>query len=233
MSAAVPSHHGRMKAPIAGLGLAAVLAALPTPGTAQVSVGASIGIDIRFPEPPPLVVVTPGVQIVPEYDEEVYFVNNYYWVRRADVWYRTSRYDGGWRPVRVVTVPPALVRIPPGRYRHYYRDDDGYWRPHDPGAYHAWRERNSWDDRRAWWHDHRRDRQVRMEQERSWREHQRREREEQKADWHRQKDDRKLERGDMHREREQQDRMRRDHERDDRERDRGGPPGHDRPHGRH
>lgn len=174
-----------------GLGLAAVLLSLPIPGSAQVSIGAGIGIDIRFPEPPPLVVVTPGVQIVPEYDEEVYFVNDYYWVRRDEVWYRTRRYDGGWRPVQVVYVPAALVRIPPGRYRHYYRDDDGYWRAHDAGAYRAWRERNSWDERRAWWHDHRRDRMVRMEQERSWREHRRQEQEGDRAERRRDHDERR------------------------------------------
>ncbi len=224
-----------MKTTVMGLGLAAVLLALPAPGSAQISVGAGIHIDIAFPEPPPLVVVTPGVRIVPEYDEEVYFVNNFYWVRRDDVWYRTSRYDGGWRPVRRVYVPATLVRIPPGRYRHYYRDDDGYWRAHDPDAYHAWRQHNSWDERRAWWRGHRRDKMIRVEQERSWREHQRREREEQRADSRRQRDERDRQRAEMRRDHEEHERRqegpgpgRRDGPPGRRDE---GPPGRDRPHG--
>ncbi len=202
-----------MKTNWMGLGLVVLLFGVPASTRAQVSIGAGIGIDIRFPTPPPLVVVSPGVQIVPEYDEEVYFVNNYYWVRRDAVWYRTRRCDAPqWRPVRAVYVPPTLVRIPPGRYRHYYRDDDGYWRAHDPDAYRSWRERHSWDERRAWWDAHHRDREVRMEQERSWREHQRREQAERREVRHQQE------------ERRQQDRDR--HDRDDRH-DRGGG------HGRH
>jgi hypothetical protein len=171
-----------MKTNWMGLGLALLLFGIPASARAQVSIGAGVGIDIRFPAPPPLVVVSPGVQIVPEYDEEVFFVNNYYWVHRDAVWYRTRRCDdrASWRPVRTVYVPPTLVRMPPGRYRHYYRDDDGYWRAHDPDAYRGWRERHPSDERRAWWDSHRRDRQVRMEQERSWREHRRQEQVEQR-----------------------------------------------------
>jgi hypothetical protein len=167
-----------MKTLITGLGLAALLLALPTRGSAQVHVD----IGIAFPEPPPLVVVSPGIRVVPELDEEVYFVSGWYWVRRDDAWYRTRDYHGGWRPVRRFWVPPALVRIPPGRYRHYYRDDDGRWRSHDPDQYREWRGRHSDDERRAWWHEHHRDRQVRMEQDRSWREERRREREHHRDD---------------------------------------------------
>lgn len=155
------------------LGLCALLLALPSPAHAQIRIG--VGIDIAFPEPPPLVVVSPGIQVVPEFEEEVFFVDGFYWCRRDDAWYRTRDYSGGWAPVRLVVVPPMLVRIPPGHYRHYYRDDDGYWRPHDRDAFHSWRQRHPVDERRAWWHEHRHDERVRWEHERSWREGQRRE----------------------------------------------------------
>ena len=92
-----------MKTTILGLGLAALLLGLPTAAHAQISVGVGVGVDIgiAFPEPPPLVVVRPGVQLVPEYEEEVYFSSGYYWVRRDDMWYRTPHWRGGdWRPVR-------------------------------------------------------------------------------------------------------------------------------------
>lgn len=72
---------------------------------------------IVFPAPPPVVVVQPGVQVVEDYDEEVFFVDNVYWVKRGPHWYRARDHRGGW--VRVDAPPGALVRITPGRYRHY------------------------------------------------------------------------------------------------------------------
>jgi hypothetical protein len=165
------------KTTVFGFGLAALLLGLPAVGSAQLHV--SIGI--AFPEPPPLVVVSPGIQIVPEYDEEVFFANSWYWVRRDDVWYRTRDYRGGWVPARRAWVPPGLMRLPPGHYRHYYRDDDGRWRPHGPDEFRAWRERNPPDERRGWWRDHRHDEKVRWEQRNAWRQQPRPERAPQRA----------------------------------------------------
>ncbi|PZR05372.1 MAG: hypothetical protein DI536_32375 [Archangium gephyra] len=76
---------------------------------------------ITFGAPPPLVVVQPGVQVVEDYDDEVYFVDNVYWVRRGPRWYRSPSHRGGWVVVDGPGVPPALVRMPPGQYRHYKR----------------------------------------------------------------------------------------------------------------
>jgi hypothetical protein len=149
-----------------GLGLVLGAALLAAPGPARAQLHVDIGI--AFPEPPPLVVVAPGVRVVPEFDEEVYFVGGWYWVSRDGGWYRTRDYHGGWRPVRRAWVPGSLVRIPPGQYRHYYRDDDGRWRSHHPDEYREWRDRHPVDERRAWWNEHRHDRQVRYEQQHAW-----------------------------------------------------------------
>ena len=92
---------------------AAFAALLSVPAFAQVEV------KISFPwlAPPPLVVVEPGIQVVPDYPEEVFFVDSWYWVRRDGRWYRARDYRAGWS---YVTAPPAtLVRIPPGRYRNW------------------------------------------------------------------------------------------------------------------
>jgi hypothetical protein len=172
-------HHARMRNLLAGLGLAALLA-LPARGLAQVHVGIDLGI--TFAEPPPLVVVSPGIQIVPEYDQEVYFANGCYWARRDEGWYRTWDWRGGWAPVRPAYVPASLARIPPGRFRHYYRDDDGMWRAHREEEWRTWHARHSFDERRDWWRQHRHDHEVRMEQERAWREHDRAWKEEERAE---------------------------------------------------
>lgn len=189
-----------MKTTMKSLGLAALLVAIPTVGSAQ----AQISVNIGFPEPPPLVVVSPGIQVVPEYEEEVFFVNNWYWVRRDGYWYRTHDWRGGWAPVRRGWVPANLMRMPPGQYRRYYRDDDGHWRGHRPDEFHAWRERNRPEERRAWWREHRNDEGLRREQERSWRD--------------RRGADRDRPGVGMQHQRYEQERMRRPPERGDRER---------------
>ena len=87
---------------------------------AQVNVQVQIGLPtIRFETAPVLVEVSPGVQVVPDYDQEVFFVDGWYWHRAGRTWYRTQDHRGGWIVVHQREVPRGLVRIPPGRYRHY------------------------------------------------------------------------------------------------------------------
>jgi hypothetical protein len=72
---------------------------------------------ITFAAPPPLVVVQPGVQVVPDQSEEIFYVDGWYWVRRGPHWYRTQHHGGGW--VAVAAPPPVLVKIKPGKYKHW------------------------------------------------------------------------------------------------------------------
>ncbi len=84
----------------------------------------AVDIHISFSAPPPLVVVSPGVKVVPDYDEEVFFADGWYWTRHDAVWYRTRDYRGGWVVVPRRGVPPALVRLPPGEYKHWRKDQE-------------------------------------------------------------------------------------------------------------
>jgi hypothetical protein len=94
--------------------------AFPRPSAAQVNLQVQIGVPtIRFETVPVLVEVSPGVQVVPEYEQEVFFVDGWYWHRGGRTWYRTQDHRGGWVVVHRREVPRGLVRIPPGRYRHY------------------------------------------------------------------------------------------------------------------
>lgn len=88
------------------------------PAFAQVEISIQLPT-ITFNAPPPLVVVEPGVQVVEDQDEEVFFVSDYYWVRRGPRWYRTKDHRGGWVVVDGPGVPPSLVRVPAGKYRRY------------------------------------------------------------------------------------------------------------------
>jgi len=75
---------------------------------------------IRFEVAPPVVEVQPGLFVVHDYEEEVFVVDGQYWTRGGDGrWYRSRDYRGGWAAAPAPAVPPALVRTPRGRYRHY------------------------------------------------------------------------------------------------------------------
>jgi len=68
---------------------------------------------------PPLVVVHPGISVVSDYDQEVFYADGYYWTRRDDGWIRARDHRGTWARVEPRYVPAPLVQAPPGRYRHY------------------------------------------------------------------------------------------------------------------
>lgn len=72
-----------------------------------------------FPAPPTLVVVQPGIQVVEDHDEEVFFVNGHYWRRHGGHWYRAADHRGGWVYVEPRGVPGTIVRFAPGQYRRY------------------------------------------------------------------------------------------------------------------
>ena len=76
---------------------------------------------VRFSAPPPLTVVEPGVQVVEDADDEVFFSSGYYWHCNPDgVWFRTRSYRGGWAVAPSRAVPVAVMRLPRGHYRHFH-----------------------------------------------------------------------------------------------------------------
>lgn len=86
--------------------------------------GGSATFTLRLPEVlPALVVVEPGVSVVRDLDDEVFFVDGYYWVRQDRIWFRAHDHRGGWIRVEDHQVPTVIARSPPGRYRHYRGDD--------------------------------------------------------------------------------------------------------------
>jgi hypothetical protein len=85
----------------------------------QVQVRVSVPA-VRFEAAPPMVEVQPGVFVVHDCDEEVFFVDGRYWMRsREGRWYRASDHRGGWVAAEPRAVPAPIVRVPPGQYRHW------------------------------------------------------------------------------------------------------------------
>ena len=67
---------------------------------------------------PDLVEVSPGVQVVADYDEPVFYTDGFYWRYNDGYWYRSNNYATGWyyyeRP------PEVVLRIDrPYAYAHY------------------------------------------------------------------------------------------------------------------
>ena len=85
--------------------------------------GIGVSVNIGFPAPPPLVVVAPGVQIVEDNDDEIFFNDGYYWVERDGGWYRTKDYHGHWVVVEREHVPVFIAEHHPGAYKHWKHEE--------------------------------------------------------------------------------------------------------------
>jgi hypothetical protein len=74
-----------------------------------------------------LVEVSPGVEVIADWAEPVFFYNNYYWVNRGGSWYWSTWYGGGWA---INHHPPGgIVGIAhPEQYAHY---KPAGWAPHE------------------------------------------------------------------------------------------------------
>jgi hypothetical protein len=73
---------------------------------------------VTFVAPPRLAVLQPGVQVVEDAEDEVFFVDNGYWTRHGNHWYRSPDHRGHW-VLADRRVPPSIARYQPGQYRHW------------------------------------------------------------------------------------------------------------------
>ena len=118
--------------------LAVGLLALATTAAAQ---GAQLRIRMGFPAIlPPLVEIQPGVRVVQDFDEEIFFTGGYYWAQRDGNWYRARDHRGTWSYVKPERLPPTLARNEPGHYRHWQHDEGRAW----PDAQHARGDARHW-----------------------------------------------------------------------------------------
>lgn len=116
---------------------AATLGGCYTTGTVGYSPGYYAGgsTDV-YVSSPDLVEVSPGVQVVADYDEPVFYTDGFYWRYSNDGWYRSNNYATGWyyyeRP------PVAVLQINrPYAYAHYRPQgyvarSRGRYRPAEP-----------------------------------------------------------------------------------------------------
>lgn len=99
----------------AALSFAATSLVAPAPAQA-----ADITVSIGWQAPPPLIIVSPGVQVVQDYDDEVFFIDGYYWVERDGRWYHSRDHHGKWIFVERSHVHHWLVQPRArGQYKHW------------------------------------------------------------------------------------------------------------------
>ncbi len=124
------------------LALAFALALSLAPAAASAQVG--VHIDVGLPAAPPLVVVQPGIQVVEDWHEEVFYTRGWYWVRRDGYWYRARAPRATFVYVEPRRVPVALVRMPPGHYKHWRKAEAKAerkaWKQHEKAERKAWKE---------------------------------------------------------------------------------------------
>lgn len=78
------------------------------------TVGYSASVSSQGPD---LVYAAPGVQVIADYDEPIFYSDTFYWRFSGGTWYRSRSYSGGWV---YATPPPAVRRIErPHEYVHY------------------------------------------------------------------------------------------------------------------
>jgi hypothetical protein len=75
---------------------------------------------------PELVTVSPGVEVVADADEPLFYADGYYWLYRDDTWLRSDSYRGGFVRVDFAYVPQPIRTIQrPQVYAQYRRHHGG------------------------------------------------------------------------------------------------------------
>ena len=101
--------------------LVLVFAAAPLFARAQIHVDIAVPLPtVRFTVAPPLVVVSPGVHVVPDCDDEVFFTDGWYWTRADGRWFRSRDWRGHWVVAHPAGVPVAVTKVPPGHYKRWH-----------------------------------------------------------------------------------------------------------------
>jgi hypothetical protein len=67
---------------------------------------------------PELVVISPGVQVIADFDEPIFYSGNYYWRNQGGYWYRSAYHTRGWARVDVAPVEIRTIERP-SAYVHY------------------------------------------------------------------------------------------------------------------
>ncbi|HEY6032826.1 MAG TPA: hypothetical protein VIV58_01165 [Kofleriaceae bacterium] len=95
---------------------------------------------------PQMEVVSPGVQVVADYDYPVFYSDGFYWRYDGGLWYRSGYYNGGWAVS--YNVPYGVRGIGhPEYYAHYRGGYNNGYRGYNNGYRGGYRPNASWGAR--------------------------------------------------------------------------------------
>ena len=80
---------------------------------------AQLVVNFGWEAPPAVIEVSPGVQVVRDYDQEVFVSGGHYWVERGGGWYWADDYHGHWVQAPRERVPVFIRDHRRGAYAHY------------------------------------------------------------------------------------------------------------------
>ena len=139
--------------------LLAFVLAFPVPTLAEVNVSVNIPLPplIVFASPPEVVVIPETyVYVVPDFHDDIYFYNGWWWRPWEGRWYRSRNYNSGW--VYYQRVPSFYRRVPSG-WRNDYRDHRWGGRPWNyqriphqevKQNWSGWQKDNHWEKQQTW-----------------------------------------------------------------------------------
>jgi hypothetical protein len=137
--------------------LLASILAVPAPAMAEVNVHISLPPLIVFASPPEMVVIPETyVYVVPDYQEDIYFYNGWWWRLWEGRWYRSRSYNSGWGYYQ--RVPSFYTRVPRG-WRNDYRDHRWGGQPWNyqripqqelKTNWSTWQKTNHWEKQQTW-----------------------------------------------------------------------------------
>ncbi len=167
--------------------IGAVGTACTATGTARYSASATM---------PSMVYISPGVQVIEDYEEPVFYSSNVYWRYNGGIWYQSRTYTGGW--VRVSAPPQAIVSIQrPQMYVRYRASARGGAQAGPAPVQQQRRE-----ERREDMQERREDQQERREDKREAQEERREDKQEKREDKQERKEDKQERREDKQERRE-------------------------------
>ncbi len=101
--------------------------------------GVNVDVNIRvggprivFAKRPAVVLAAPGIYVIPDSPEEVFFVSGYYWTAHHGNWYRCSGHRGKWVRIHRRHVPAIIISVPAGKYRNWHPADEEIEEPAEP-----------------------------------------------------------------------------------------------------
>jgi hypothetical protein len=136
LSAEVHMRFGRISA----LAFAVATSLAGCMGTGEVEYAGAVHVTS-----PELIVVSPGVQVVADADEPLFYSDGYYWLYRGGYWLRSDSYRGGFARVDVTYVPQRIRTIQQPQVYAQYRRHHG----HDQQARQGYEARRNVEPRRS------------------------------------------------------------------------------------